>query len=74
MVLTGDMLGNFFALDAENGSLLYMDNIDNAPIGGGVSTYMIDDTQYFAVAAGNTSRGATGVTAVPARVVIYTLR
>ena len=74
LVLTGDMLGNFFALDAENGSLLYMDNIDNAPIGGGVSSYMVDGTQYLAVAAGNTSRGATGVTAVPSRVVIYTLQ
>lgn len=74
LVLTGDMLGNFYALNAEDGSLLYMDNIDNAPIGGGISTYSIDDTQYLAVAAGNSSRGATGVTAMPARIVIYSLR
>ena len=74
LVLTGDMVGNLFALNAKDGSLLYMDNIDNAPIGGGVSTYMVDGTQYLAVAAGNTSRGATGATAVPARVAIYTLQ
>ncbi len=50
-----------------------MDNIDNAPIGGGVSTYEIDGHQYLAVAAGNSSRGATGVNATKSRVAIYTL-
>ncbi len=73
LVLTGDMLGNFYALNAEDGQLLYMDNIDNAPIGGGVSTYEVDGQQYLAVAAGNSSRGATGVNAVKSRVAIYTL-
>lgn len=73
LVLTGDMLGNFYALDAKDGRLLYMDNIDNAPIGGGISTYQIGGQQYLAVAAGNSSRGATGVNAVKSRIAIYTL-
>lgn len=73
LVLTGDMLGNFYALNASDGSLLYMDNIDNAPIGGGVSTYEVGGQQYLAVAAGNSSRGATGVNAVKARVAVYAL-
>ncbi|MFK7604149.1 PQQ-binding-like beta-propeller repeat protein [Deinococcus sp. SM5_A1] len=73
LVLSGDMDGNFYALDAKSGKVLFKDNIDKAPIGGGVSTFDISGKQYMAVAAGNTSKGTAGVKNPGARIVIYSL-
>ena len=74
IVMSGDLDGNMFVLDARNGRKLYTYNIAKAPIGGGISTYQIGKTQYIAVAAGNTSRAGTGPTPVSGRVVIFGLR
>ncbi|HEU4740204.1 MAG TPA: PQQ-binding-like beta-propeller repeat protein [Meiothermus sp.] len=73
LVLVGDTDGTFYVLDANNGSVLFQENIDKAPIGAGIATYVVGGKQYIAVPAGNTSRGATGVNAVPSRIAIFTL-
>lgn len=73
LVLVGDTAGVFYVLDAGSGKVLFKDNVDNAPMGAGIATYLVNDKQYIAVPAGNTSRGATGVNAVSSRVAIYTL-
>lgn len=73
LVLTGDTAGVFYVLDASNGKVLFKQNIDNAPLGAGFATYLVDGKQYIAVPAGNTSRGATGVNAVSSRVTIFGL-
>ena len=74
LVMSGDLNGNFFVLDARNGRKLYNYNIDKAPIGGGASTYMIGGKQYIAVAAGNTSRAGTGPQPVSGRVVVFGMK
>lgn len=74
LVMSGDMKGNWFVLDARNGRKLYNSNIDNAPIGGGTSTYEVGGKQYIAVAAGNTSRAGGSAKAVSGRVVIFGLK
>lgn len=74
LVMTGDMTGNFMVYDANTGQTLYQDNIEKAPIGGGASTYTVGGKQYIAVAAGNTSKGANGVSNVTSRVAIYALK
>ncbi|MDX2006748.1 MAG: PQQ-binding-like beta-propeller repeat protein [Meiothermus sp.] len=73
LVLFGDTVGNFYALDADSGRVLLRQNVDNAPMGAGIATYMVGDRQYIAVPAGNTSRGTTGVNAVSSRVTIMAL-
>lgn len=74
LTLGGAMDGTFFALDSRSGKVLFKDNIDGALIGGGVSTYTVGGQQYFAVIAGNTSKGAVSGKNVTGRVAIYTLR
>lgn len=74
LVLAGAMNGTFYALDATSGKVLFKDNIDKAPIGGGVSTFEIAGKQYMAVAAGNTSKGTAGVKNVGSRIAIYSLK
>jgi alcohol dehydrogenase (cytochrome c) len=52
LVFTGDGNGNFVAMDAGNGDLLWhtrIGNISNAP-----QTYAIDGRQYVLVAVGDT--------------------
>lgn len=73
LVLVGDTDGTFYALDASNGKVLFKQNVDNAPMGAGIVTYLVDGKQYIVVPAGNTSRGATGVNAVSSRVAIFAL-
>ena len=53
VVFFGDMGGNFYAVDAENGHKLWGRKIGGA-IGGGVITYMVAGTQKVAVATGLT--------------------
>jgi alcohol dehydrogenase (cytochrome c) len=47
-VLTGDTKGNFLVFDAASGHVLLKKDLGD-PIGGGISTYMLDGTQYVAV-------------------------
>jgi alcohol dehydrogenase (cytochrome c) len=74
LVMSGDLKGNFFILNARNGRQLFRYNVDGAPIGGGASTYLVGGKQYIAVAAGNTSRAGTGPKPTSARIVIFGLR
>ena len=51
LLLTGDTKGNFLAFDAASGQLLMQKSLGD-PIGGGIVTYMLNGTQYIAVAGG----------------------
>ncbi|HEY8271139.1 MAG TPA: PQQ-binding-like beta-propeller repeat protein [Pseudobdellovibrionaceae bacterium] len=55
LVFTGDLDGNFLALNAETGKVLYQSKIGE-PIGGGVISYETNGKQLIAVAAGLQSR------------------
>jgi alcohol dehydrogenase (cytochrome c) len=54
LVLTGELNGDFIALDAETGEVLYRFNT-GGPMGGGIVTYELDGTQYIAVMSGRPS-------------------
>ena len=54
LVLTGELNGDFIALDAASGDELYR-FYTGGPIGGGVVTYQIDGEQYVAVMSGRPS-------------------
>ena len=54
LIFTGELTGNFIALDARNGEVLYRFNA-GGPINGGVITYAINGRQYVAVNSGNVS-------------------
>lgn len=54
VVFTGELTGDFLALDASNGHVLYRFNTGGA-IGGGVVTYEEAGKQYVAVASGKPS-------------------
>ncbi len=67
LVFTGDLDGNFLALDSRTGAQLYEFNT-GGPIAGGVITYERDGKQFVAVAAGN-SGGSIPLRGSPAVVV-----
>jgi alcohol dehydrogenase (cytochrome c) len=71
LVFTGDLDGNFYALDKETGEPLLSTNVGGA-VAGGVVTYMVDGKQYVATTAGNVSR-STFQTAGSPRVVVMAL-
>jgi alcohol dehydrogenase (cytochrome c) len=52
VLFTGDLSGNFLALDARNGKTLYSFDT-GGPIAGGVITYEVNGKQYVAVASGS---------------------
>ena len=54
LLFTGELTGDFLALDASDGSVLFRHDT-GAPNNGGVATYAIEGTQYIALMAGNTS-------------------
>ena len=54
LVFTGELEGDFLALDAVDGRVLYRFNTGGR-LNGGLVTYEIDDRQYVAVASGNAS-------------------
>jgi glucose dehydrogenase len=68
VVFTGDLNGNFLAVDARNGRTLYSFNT-GGPIAGGVITYEQKGRQYVAVASGS-SGGSIPLTG-SATVVIF---
>jgi alcohol dehydrogenase (cytochrome c) len=59
LIFTGDMEGNFYALDKSSGRTLYTMKAGGA-IAGGVVTYMVGGTQYVATTSGNISRTGWG--------------
>jgi alcohol dehydrogenase (cytochrome c) len=69
IVLTGDLAGNFLALDSANGQVLYKKNTGGA-IAGGVVTYAVDGKQYVAFTSGNVSRFSFGSVGVPTIVIM----
>ena len=71
LLFTGDLDGNFYALDKESGKLLFTTNVGGA-IAGGVVTYAVNGRQYIATTAGNVSR-STFKTAGSPRVVVMAL-
>jgi alcohol dehydrogenase (cytochrome c) len=54
VVFTGELTGDFMALDARTGDELYRFNT-GGPIGGGVVTYLAGGRQYVAVSSGSPS-------------------
>ena len=52
VLFTGDLDGNFLALDARNGKTLYRFDT-GGPIAGGIITYEAKGRQYVAVASGH---------------------
>lgn len=72
VVFGGELTGDFLALDAESGDVLYRFNT-GGPIGGGISTYQIDDRQYVAVASGNSSRTWSPNAGASATVFVFAL-
>jgi len=54
VVFTGELTGDFLALDARNGDVLYRFNT-GGPMGGGIVTYAVDGRQYVAAASGSPS-------------------
>ena len=51
LVLAGEVTGDFIALDAKKGDVLYRFNTGGG-IGGGIVSYALDGKQYIAVASG----------------------
>jgi len=55
LLLTGTSTGEFIAFEAASGKQLYSFNTGGA-VAGGISTYLVNDKQYVAVASGNNSK------------------
>ncbi len=71
VVFSGDLEGNLLAFDGASGKVLYQTKA-GGPVGGGIVTYLIDEKQYVAVAAG--MKGEILKTdSGPANVAIYSL-
>jgi glucose dehydrogenase len=64
LVFAGDMAGNLYALDSNDGTVLFKHDTGGA-IAGGVITYRMGETQYIAVTSGNVSRFLWGETGLP---------
>lgn len=69
LVFSGDMAGNFLALDAASGKPLYKFNTGGA-IAGGVITYAREGRQYVAATSGNVSRATLGALGSPTIVIM----
>ncbi|WP_164932010.1 PQQ-binding-like beta-propeller repeat protein [Janthinobacterium sp. 17J80-10] len=69
VLLTGDLAGNFLALDSTNGKLLYQMQTGGA-IAGGVVTYAVAGKQYVATTSGNVSRLTFGGLGSPSIIVL----
>jgi alcohol dehydrogenase (cytochrome c) len=52
LIFTGELTGDFLALDARDGRVLYRFNT-GGPLNGGIITYVINGRQYVAVNSGN---------------------
>ncbi len=71
VVFSGDMAGNFFALDSASGQVLYKTATGGA-VAGGVISYALGGTQYVAATSGNVSRATFGSSGVPT-LILYKL-
>ena len=71
LIFVGDMIGNLYALDSDDGTVRFKNNLGGA-IAGGVITYQVGERQYVAATSGNVSRFIWGETGLP-YVVIFRL-
>ncbi|WP_156680426.1 PQQ-binding-like beta-propeller repeat protein [Sphingomonas profundi] len=71
VVFTGDLDGNFLALSATSGEVLYSFNTGGA-VAGAASTYLVGGKQYVAITSGNSSR-STWRTTGAMTVVVFAL-
>jgi alcohol dehydrogenase (cytochrome c) len=71
LIFAGDMSGNLYALDSDDGTVRFKNNLGGA-IAGGVITYQVGERQYVAATSGNVSRLIWGETGLP-YVVIFRL-
>ncbi|MCL6525953.1 MAG: PQQ-binding-like beta-propeller repeat protein [Thermaceae bacterium] len=71
LLFTGDLNGDFLALDSKTGKVLYR-NPTGGAMAGGIVTYAQNGKQYVAAASGNASRTIWNTTG-NAKVVIYAL-
>jgi alcohol dehydrogenase (cytochrome c) len=69
LIFAGDMSGNLYGLDSDDGTVRFKQNTGGA-VAGGVITYRIAGQQYLAVTSGNVSRFVWGETGLP-HIVIY---
>jgi alcohol dehydrogenase (cytochrome c) len=69
LLLTGDLAGNFYALDKKTGKQLFSTKTSGA-IAGGVVAYTVAGTPYVAVTSGNVSRSTFQTTGSPTIVVM----
>jgi PQQ-dependent dehydrogenase (methanol/ethanol family) len=71
VVFAGDMSGNVYALDSNDGRVVFKYATGGA-VAGGVITYQIGETQYIAATSGNVSRLVWGESGLPS-IVIFRL-
>jgi alcohol dehydrogenase (cytochrome c) len=71
VLFTGDLNGNFYALDKNTGRVLLSTKTGGA-IAGGIVTYAVDGRQYVATTSGNVSRSTFQTTGTP-RIVVMAL-
>ena len=69
LVFAGDMTGNLYALDSDDGTVRFKNNLGGA-IAGGVISYQIGERQYVAATSGNVSRFIWGATGLPYVVIL----
>jgi alcohol dehydrogenase (cytochrome c) len=69
LVFTGDLSGNFYALDKANGKVLFTTKTGGA-IAGGVVTYAVAGKQFVGVTSGNVSRSTFQTTGSPRMLVM----
>ena len=73
LIFTGELNGDFVALEAKTGKVRYSFNT-GGPIGAGISTYELDGQQYLAVASGNgASRSWSPDAGAAATLLLFTL-
>ena len=71
LLLTGDSGGEFLALDARSGELLYHFQT-GGPVAGGITSYEAGGRQYIAVPSGSSSRDSASATGA-ATLVVFTV-
>jgi alcohol dehydrogenase (cytochrome c) len=69
LLFTGDLAGNFYALDKRTGTVRFTTSTGGA-IAGGVISYAVDGKQYVATTSGNVSRTAFQTTGSPRIIVM----
>jgi alcohol dehydrogenase (cytochrome c) len=72
VVLGGELTGDFIALDARSGDVLYRFNT-GGPMGGGIVTYAVEGKQYVAAASGSPSNFWTLGHSGSPTIVVFTL-